>query len=235
MVKQRSGPSVSQYFGVAGEQDMGFWLGQRGFSIVYGPGGAGGKSAFEKGIDAIAVPTDPKVGLELLILDNKASGLTEPISKCSAFTDDPVTKLEQRVKAIVAGPDFPQKDPVLEKLGELIKTIKSGGGYVRGVRYVLMNANGFDSGPTDAFQAEFYEATKLTDSAAKPLKVEFFDTATPSELEARNKLIEETRLLYSPTGTGNPRGRIMPLVRQHPPQRYEHADLNHQSKTLWQE
>jgi hypothetical protein len=180
-----------QYWGIPGEQDLAFILGQQGWNVVYGPGGKEGKATFAKGIDYLGVKVDASGQVSLLLPDNKASGIPQPVRECSALTDNIRTNLAALLDNVSAMPDFPQKAAVVAKITDLITAIKSGGGHVDGVEFAISNAGGYARGPTDDLQAKFFKATGLTNADGTPLKLDFIDTVAPSELALRISEIEE--------------------------------------------
>jgi hypothetical protein len=178
------------YWGVPAEQDLAFYLGQRGYNVVVGPGGAKGKSAFATGIDILAVrPLGSSI--EILLGDNKASGVPGDVRECSAFTEDVANKLATLRTKVAAAPEFPERAQVLDKLDQTVARIRQGGGQkVEGVRWVVANAGGFASGVSEELQAEFFAATKLTDPRGLQERIEFMGVVPPAEIDARNDLVK---------------------------------------------
>jgi hypothetical protein len=185
----RSLANAPSYYGVLGEQDIAFFLGQRGWNVVYGPGGSPGKSAFAKGIDYLGVKVPEAGRISLLILDNKASGIADPIDDCTAFTDNIKANLPALREKVGAAPDFANKQQVLEKLTELTDTIGGGGGYVDGVEFALSGAGGYARPATQRLQEQFFAATGLTTATGDPLQLTFIETVAPGELAARTAVL----------------------------------------------
>jgi hypothetical protein len=179
------------FWGIPGEQDLAFHLGLQGWDVVYGPGGAAGKSAFAAGLDYLGVRSDSNGQVSLLLPDNKASGAVKSVSQCPAFTDSIKLNLDTLHATVSGLPDFEVKPQVLAKLTELIDTIKKGGGYVSGVNFAISNAGGFARGPTEGLQQKFFKATGLTDAAGKPLRLDFIDLVSPRELADRVALTDQ--------------------------------------------
>jgi hypothetical protein len=179
------------FWGIPGEQDLAFFLGQLGWPVVVGPGGAAGKSAFASGIDYLGARTDAQGQISLLIADNKNSGAVERVSKCPAFTDTIRPNLDALRTKVADLPNFESKQQVLDKLTELINTIKNGGGNVPGVTFAISNAGGFAREPTEGLQQKFFKATGLTDPAGKPQQLDFIDLVSPRELADRVGLIDQ--------------------------------------------
>jgi hypothetical protein len=178
------------YWGVPAEQDLAFYLGQQGYNVVLGPGGATGKSAFAKGIDILAVKTLGS-SIEILLGDNKASGVPGDVRECSAFTEDVANKLATLRTKVAAAPEFPERAQVLDKLDQTVTRIRQGGGQsVEGVRWVIANAGGFASGVTEKLQADFFAATKLTNPKGLQARIEFMGVVPPAEINARNDLVK---------------------------------------------
>lgn len=185
------------YWGIPGEQDLAFLLGLQNWDVVYGPGGEAGKSTFAKGIDYLGVKTGSSGSISLLIPDNKASGVPEPIGKCPALTDNIKTNLDALLGKVTDIPEFPRKTAVIAKLTELRDTINSGGGHVDGVEFSISNAGGYARAPTEGLQQKFFNATNLVNADGTPLRLGFIDTVSPSELAERTALIGQL--------DGNPR------------------------------
>ena len=179
------------FWGIPGEQDLAFYLGLQGWDVVYGPGGAAGKSAFARGIDYLGVRSDSNGQVSLLLPDNKASGTVKSVSECTAFTDNIKANLDALHATVEGLPDFKVKPQVLAKLTELAETINKGGGYVPGVNFAISNAGGFARGPTEGLQQKFFKATGLTDAAGRPLQLDFIDLVSSRELTDRVALIDQ--------------------------------------------
>jgi hypothetical protein len=179
------------YWGIPGEQDLAFILGQQGWDVIYGPGGEEGKPTFAKGIDYLGVKTDASGKISLLVPDNKASGVPEPIGECSALTDNIKANLDTLLNNVIDVPDFSAKKATVLKLIELRDTIKNGGGSVDGVEFAISNAGGYARGPTESLQEKFFETTNLTNADGSPLRLGFIDTVSPSDLADRTALIRQ--------------------------------------------
>jgi hypothetical protein len=195
------------FWGIPGEQDLAFYLGLQGWDVVYGPGGAAGKSAFTAGLDYLGVKIDSSGQVSLLLPDNKASGAVKPVAECTALTDNIRPNLDTLHKTVAGLPDFEVKPQVLSKLTELVDTIEKGGGYVPGVNFAISNAGGFARSPTEGLQQRFFKATGLTDAAGKPLRLGFIDVVSPRELADRVALIDQL-------GGRNPRSATYAEVTQ---------------------
>ena len=78
--------------GYAGEQSMGFFLGERGYFFVEGPSGAAGHGVTSPGFDGVAY--NPKTR-HLIIYDNKAFGRSGNVRGASAI--DPNKNLSQNL------------------------------------------------------------------------------------------------------------------------------------------
>src|SRR5438093_7568944 len=82
--------------GYFGEQEMGFFLGERGYFIVVGPSGSGGHGITEKGLDGVAY--NPKRD-HLIIYDNKAFARSGNVASATAI--DPATRLASNLDPVI--------------------------------------------------------------------------------------------------------------------------------------
>lgn len=183
--------NAPSYHGIPGEQDLAFLLGQLDHKVVIGPGGAAGKSAFGSGVDALTFKPKPNGDVAIFLIDNKSTGLPETQGKSLTFTDKAGQKLESLLERTRAVPDFAEKSLVVDKLAQLVETVRTGGGKApEDVSFVISNAGGFAREPTEGLQSRFYNATKLIDASGKPLRLDFLDFTSPSELAAREALVD---------------------------------------------
>jgi hypothetical protein len=83
--------------GYAGEQSMGFFLGERGYFFVEGPSGAAGHGTTTSGFDGVAF--NPKTR-RLIIYDNKSFARAGNVRSATAI--EPRLNLVQNPEAVMA-------------------------------------------------------------------------------------------------------------------------------------
>jgi hypothetical protein len=138
--------------GAMGEQNIAFWLGDRGFVIVEGPSGIplkgigltpAGHAVTATGFDGIAF--NPHTG-ELIIYDNKSLKRVGNAASASAITtnlEDNLSKAIKRIERRVAsGGNFPHSSKVLKQMKAAQKALKSGAKWPQSVSLHLYNAGG---------------------------------------------------------------------------------------------
>lgn len=135
----RTGPVASTGWGTPGEQTMAFELGKRDYDILTGPGGAAGKNPSANGWDAVAVHRHTD---ELLIVENKASGLTGLVQDATSLTRAWQNNLTRAITEIQDLPDSEVKTRALTKLQALKHAGETHGTMPQGVRVVITNAGG---------------------------------------------------------------------------------------------
>lgn len=141
LTRTYTGPYANSGWGTPAEQTMAFALGERGYDILIGPGGAAGKDPNANGWDAVAVH---RATGELLIVDNKASGLPGLVEEATSITTRWTQNLDYAIRAIAdLSDEVPDKAAALDKLRELQEAGKTGAAMPEGVRVAISNAGGF--------------------------------------------------------------------------------------------
>src|SRR5262245_4647236 len=151
---ERTGKQVKEYLrharGGSGEQNIGFWLGDRGYVIIDGPSGtplpglrASGHGVTAHGFDGIAF--NPHTG-DLIIYDNKSLARAGNASSASAIEQNLQKNLDKSIerieKRVTGGQNFPHSNKVLNKLKAARRALASGKGWPKSVQLHLYNAGG---------------------------------------------------------------------------------------------
>jgi hypothetical protein len=131
--------------GYAGEQSMGFFLGERGYFFVDGPGGAAGHGVTSAGFDGVAY--NPKTR-HLIIYDNKAFGRAGNVRGASAI--DPNKNLSQNLDLLIQRVNgltkLPQRAEILDLLRRTRNAIQIGRNWPSNVQIAVSNASGQSTG-----------------------------------------------------------------------------------------
>jgi hypothetical protein len=199
--------------GFAGEQNIGFWLGDKGYVIVEGPSGTplksvggSGHGVTAPGFDGVAFnPTTD----DLIIYDNKSLARSGNASSASAIDvektlkknlEEMIERIEGRVKG---GNNFPHSDKVLRKLRAASKALATGKGWPKSVQLHLYNAGGKNiTGVSKALAGkgikfiDFYAAERIRrplafNPAMKTLNARLRRSAIQAERKAGVKLTEK--------------------------------------------
>ena len=127
--------------GYAGEQSMGFFLGERGYFFVEGPSGSGGHGVTVPGFDGVAF--NPKTR-HLIIYDNKAYARAGNVSSASAV--DPARNLTQNLNGLIGRVqmmnDMPNQTEILDLLRRTRAAVHSGIAWPTNVDIAISNASG---------------------------------------------------------------------------------------------
>ncbi len=129
-----------------GEQNMGFYMGERGYFVIEGPSGAAGHDVNHKGFDMVAYNPETR---DLIIDDNKALRRTSPISSASALETHLEENLEgliQRLEKSSMRERLPHAEEILGKLRSALRSVRSGSRWPKGVRLAVSNASGHSAG-----------------------------------------------------------------------------------------
>lgn len=203
----RTGKQVKEYLrharGSGGEQNIGFWLGDKGYVIIDGPSGnplpgvkAAGHGVTAHGFDGIAF--NPNTG-DLIIYDNKSLARAGNASSASAIErnlqnnlDEAIERIEKQVKG---GRNFPHSNKVLDKLKAARRALASGKGWPKSVQLHLYNAGGKNiSGISKALAGkgirfiDFYAAERIRRPLAfNPAMKTLNDRLRRSALQAERK------------------------------------------------
>jgi hypothetical protein len=136
-------PSLAR--GYAGEQSMGFFLGERGYFFVEGPSGSGGHGVTASGFDGVAFNPTSR---HLIIYDNKAYARAGNVGGATAI--DPARNLAQNLDALILRVqtmnDMPNQAEILDLLRQTRFAVQSGGTWPRNVDIAVSNASGQASG-----------------------------------------------------------------------------------------
>ncbi|MBR0806730.1 hypothetical protein JQ636_24550 [Bradyrhizobium japonicum] len=140
--------------GYAGEQTMGFWLGERGYVIVDGPSGAKGHAANEHGLDGLAY--HPQIH-EIILYDNKAFSASGTVATAKAQTIDPTARLEaslrRQITRVQAITNMPGKATVLQGLQDTLTAVQQGKRWPGNVKVAISNAWGNKTGISRTLQS----------------------------------------------------------------------------------
>jgi hypothetical protein len=129
--------------GALGELDLGFALGQRGFTFFIGPGGPGGHPLTGHGFDAVAY--NPSSG-ELWLVDNKATGGIRNVGSASAVTTNLESSLTAAIQEVSQLQNVPNQPLVLQKLNNALNAVRSGSPLPSDVKLKVSNAGGYAKG-----------------------------------------------------------------------------------------
>jgi hypothetical protein len=186
-----------------GEQTAGFWLGQRGYMILDGPGGSIGHAANASGFDGVA--WNPKTK-DLIIYDNKAFRRVGNVSDASAITTHLEKNLEKQIAHIEAGRKglpaaaLKETNNALRKMRAALMALRSGGAWPNGVSLAVSSAGGFSKGVSAALAKKgirFIDMNKVVAVVrprlinrlrAKAAAIRFRKQAVEAELKALKKL-----------------------------------------------
>jgi hypothetical protein len=140
-------PPSAKHRDYHGEQQMGFFWGERGYVFVDGPSGAAGHRTNAGGEDGLAFRPSPE---DLLILDNKSYARASNASKATAI--DPAVNLGQNLDTMITRvrnmKDLPNQSRILVLLQQARQALRTGRGWPHTVRLVVMNAGGQSTGVT---------------------------------------------------------------------------------------
>jgi hypothetical protein len=130
--------------GFAGEQAMGFFLGERGYFFVDGPSGAAGHAANARGFDGVAF--NPKTG-NLIIYDNKAWKRSGNVGSASAIDNqDNARLLKHNLTGMIARVrtmnDMPNQEEILDLLEQTRTAVGTGAPWPAKVDIAVSNAWG---------------------------------------------------------------------------------------------
>jgi hypothetical protein len=185
----------------AGEQSMGFFLGERGYFILEGPSGAGGHAMNAHGFDGVAYHPTTK---ELIIYDNKA-WKKGSVGEASAIVENLEKNLDDLIKRISkaspGGPmhGVPHSDAILRKLKQARSALRSGGGWPKSVKLHVYGASGKSTRVSKALAKygvefkNFYEVVKVRrpwhmNPAAKAVRQQLAKDARKMEIKAFEEL-----------------------------------------------
>ncbi len=128
--------------GHAGEQSIGFYLGEAGYFIIEGPSGAGGHGANAHGFDGVAF--HPESG-ELILYDNKAWKKTG-VDSATALRENLIKNLDEQIERIelhrAAGNEIPHAERILEMLKGARAAAKAGKDWPKAVKLYVYGASG---------------------------------------------------------------------------------------------
>ncbi len=131
--------------GYAGEQSMGFFLGERGYFFVEGPGGSGGHGVTTSGFDGVAFNPQTR---HLIIYDNKAYARSGNVSGATAI--DPAKNLAQNLDSLIGRVQtmsgMPNQMEILDLLRRTKVAIETGIAGPPNVEFAVSNASGQASG-----------------------------------------------------------------------------------------
>lgn len=145
--------------GAMGELDAAFALGQRGFSVIIGPGGPGGHRLTASGFDIVAF--NPATS-ELWIVDNKASGGTSTVQGASALTTNLQQNLVDAIRQVRSAQNFPHKTAVVQRLEAALSAVRAGQPLPTNVSRYITNAGGYHSGISRRLQQQGVRFLDLT-------------------------------------------------------------------------
>ncbi|WP_426960161.1 hypothetical protein [Muricoccus radiodurans] len=192
--------------GTIGEQSAGFWLGQRGFVILDGPGGSMGHAGNAPGFDGVA--WNPKTQ-ELLIYDNKSFKKGGNVASASAITKNLEGNLEKQIAHIEAGRKglpaaaLEETNKALRKMKGVLKALRGGAPWPPGCSLAISNAFGNSKGVSEALAKRgirFLDMNKAADVVrpklvsrlrAKAAATRFRKMAAEAELRALRKATQK--------------------------------------------
>jgi hypothetical protein len=131
--------------GYAGEQSMGFFLGERGYFFVEGPSGAGGHGVTASGFDGVAF--NPKTH-HLIIYDNKSFARAGNVGNASAI--EPEGNLIRNLDGVIGRlqnmQDVPSRIELLDLLRRTRTAVQSKTAWPANVNIAVSNAGGKPTG-----------------------------------------------------------------------------------------
>jgi hypothetical protein len=131
--------------GFAGEQAMGFFLGEKGYYFIEGPSGASGHRLTSRGFDGVAF--NP-LKSHLIIYDNKSFARTGNISSATAV--DPARNLQQNlgnlIQRVNGMPHIPDQKQILDLLHRAQTALRAGKPWPVNVQIAISNAGGQSTG-----------------------------------------------------------------------------------------
>jgi len=153
--------------GYAGEQSMGFFLGERGYFFVEGPSGSGGHGVTESGFDGVAF--NPKTR-HLIIYDNKSFASQNKVSSATAV--DPAQNLNRNLEALIQRvqtmKQMPNQADILNSLRSTRTALQRGTAWPSNVDIAISNAGGRASGISSRL---FRSGTRFIDFYQAPRAV----------------------------------------------------------------
>lgn len=139
--------------GYAGEQSLGFFLGQQGYFFIDGPSGAKGHGITTRGFDGLAY--NPKTG-KLLIYDNKAYKRIGRVSRASAI--EPGKNLSKNLTTMITiiekMQSLPYRNNILQLLKETRNALATKKTWPVNVQIAVSNASGRSTGVSKGLQAK---------------------------------------------------------------------------------
>lgn len=194
--------------GRLGETNIGFWLGDKGYVIVDGPGGAAGHKVTAQGFDGVAFNPSTK---EMIIYDNKSFATPRNIGGASAIEiqenlqknlDKTIERIERRISE---GNHYPHDKKILKNLRDARSSLKRGSGkpWPKKVQLHVYNASGKNAeGITKALEkqglkfVDYYAAERIRrplqfNPALKAMEQRFRKTAQAMERKAGVELSEK--------------------------------------------
>lgn len=129
--------------GFSGEQDMGFFLGERGYFIVNGPSGAAGHGITEKGFDGVAYNPERD---HLIIYDNKAWSRRGSVGSASSIDQNLLKNLSEMERHVARMSDMPRQGRILDLLRHARMAVGAGALWPIQVQIAVSNAGGRKSG-----------------------------------------------------------------------------------------
>jgi hypothetical protein len=131
--------------GYAGEQNMGFFLGERGYFFVEGPSGAGGHGITSAGFDGVAFNPETR---QLIIYDNKSFARSGNVASASAI--DPRRNLLQNLHGLICRvrnmSGLPNQSEIVDLLKRTRDAVDRGAAWPPSVQIAASNASGRSTG-----------------------------------------------------------------------------------------
>ena len=135
--------SASGDRGYGGEQNMGFYWGERGYFLIDGPSGAAGHAGNAAGFDGVAY--NPATG-HMVIYDNKAYARAGKVYDASAISTNLAKNLDSLIAKTHTLTDMPRQQDILRDLTSARAAVGNGSAWPKNVQIAVSNASGQSTG-----------------------------------------------------------------------------------------
>jgi hypothetical protein len=129
---------------------MGFFLGERGYFFVEGPGGKEGHKANQRGFDGVAY--NPK-SRHLIIYDNKSYKDAALVDEATAITRNVAYNVDKLIRRVEPMAYMPNQSDILHLLRKTRAALDRGWGWPTNVDIAVSNAGGQATGVSSKLTA----------------------------------------------------------------------------------
>ena len=179
----RSRQGANTAYGFMGEQCGAFIWGERGYELVFGPSGAGGKSTSASGLDGLPWQAATK---SLALWDNKQSVNPGALYSATAVNENLLRSVEGAIGQVSAT-SHPDRTAILDKLQQFRLALTDPANHAApdGVRIVISNAGGYAGGIAPSLQDDFHARWgHVLDGTGNPIALEWDNVQPPATLQA---------------------------------------------------